>query len=264
MQGWLERARQAVWPEWSYEEMIKIKLCFLEYLGTGFALRGSEEGVRLAEHLEAFGGEEQAMLFATGNMVTAAQAVLGNAAVSDAPLLYPAVLAAIEMQNKGGKELTAALGAGLEVTYRMGSHPQAQLLGALVGVANAFELDEDGWSVLVGTVLHHRNLHAATSLARALLAHDLLLAGSLARDEWSEDMVERGEVPEEWLQAMQEQTAEPGLNTFLKAVDLNADEIVAKFREQAEGKIPAPHIEYYIDAVMGMEDICCVPLFFRR
>ncbi|TCP59465.1 hypothetical protein EV586_101684 [Tumebacillus sp. BK434] len=264
MQEWLERARQAVWPEWSYEEMINIKLCFLQYLGTGFAQKEAEEAVRLAEHLEAFGGEEQAMLFATGNMVTAAQAALGNAALCDAPLLYPAVLAAIELQNKGGKELTAALGAGLEVTYRMGDHPQAELLGALIGVANAFELDEDGWSVLVGTVLHGRHLTAVSGMSRALLAHDLLLAGSLARDEWGEGMTERGEVPAEWLQAMLVQTGEPGLNTFIRALDLNADEIIAEFRAQAADKIPAPHIEYYIDAVMGMEDICCVPLFFRR
>ncbi|ASS75112.1 hypothetical protein CIG75_09065 [Tumebacillus algifaecis] len=264
MQRWLERAREAVWPMWSYEEMIQIKLLFLDYLGKSFEIGQLEESVRLAEHLEAFGGEEQAMLFATGNMVSAPQAALGNAAIHDAPLLFPTVLAAIELQNKGGKELTAALGAGLEAAHRLGDHPQAQLLGALLGVANAFELDEDGWQILLGAVLNNRNFNASSGMARALLAHDLIVAGALARDEWSDMMTERGEVPVEWLQALQLESEESGLNSFLNAIDLNTDEIVATFRARSAGKIPAPHIEYYIDAVMGLEDICCVPLFYRR
>jgi hypothetical protein len=204
------------------------------------------------------------MLFATGRKVPAPQAVLGNVILTDAPLLFPAVLAVIEAQNKGGKELIAALGAGLEVTYRMGERPQAQLLGALVGVANACELDEDGFRILVGTALQYRNLNPVAGLKKALLGHDLVLTGLLSRDEWSEGMAVRSDVPEEWLREMKAQTEEPGVNTFLMTADLNPDEIVASFRERAEGKIPAAHLEYYIDAVMGLEDICCMPLFFRR
>lgn len=262
MQRWLERAREAVWPDWSAEETSKIKLLFLESLGRSFARRGEEEGERLAEHLESFGGEEQAMLFASGRMVPAPQAVLGNVMLGDQPLLFPTVLAAIEMQNKGGKELLSALGAGLEATARMGDHPQAECFGAIVGVANAFELDEDGWQLLLG-VLNHRDLTVRSGMARALFAHDLLMIGSLARELWSEERSERGEVPADWLAAINQST-DFEFPALIKVIEVDQQGMIAAFRERVAGKIPEPHIEYYIDAVMGMEDICCVPLFFRR
>lgn len=264
MQTWIEKARESQWPEWSSEETIKAKLLFLEYLGQAFAKRQDEEGVRLAEHLEGFSGEQQATLFAGSVMVPAPQAAIGNAMLTDAPLLFPVILAVVEMQNKGGKELLNAVIVSMEAMYRMGDHPQAELLGALLGVANAFELDEDGWQLLLGLVLPQHAEVPTKGMGRGLLAHDLVLGGSLARDEWSEQTALRMEMPSEWLEALQRKSDRPGLTDFLMAKEVNADQVVTQFAERAGGKIPPEHLNYYVDAVMGMEDICCVPLFFRK
>ena len=254
MQEWVNAAIRSGWNEWSYEEILKAKALFLDYLGQAFQRRDDEESVRLAEHLEGFGGEEHATLFAGSRMVAAPMAALGNGMLTDAPLVFPAVLAAIEMQNSGGKELLPALIAGLE----------AELLGALVGVANAFELDEDGWQALLGMILPRQGHLPQRAMERGLLAHDLVLSAALARDEWNEATVARVPLPEEWAEVLARTSGVPGLNSFLMAAEVNADQIVEQFRERAAGKIPDPHIEYYIDAVMALEDICCIPLFFRR
>lgn len=267
MKAWLEQAWSATFFDWSYEETIKAKLLYLEYLGHSFGSRDEEEAKRLAEHLESFGGEERAMLFAGSVAVSAPQAALGNAMLTaKAKLVFPTVLAAIEQGNLGGKELLAALVAGLEATYRMGDHPQAELVGALVGVANAFGLDEEGWGVLLGLMKRNLSEFGATTLERGLLAHDIVLNGYLARDEWSGQAVEPLDTPAEWLAAFERtvDTGKPGLNHYLMATEVNADKITAEFRERVAGKIPAPHVEYYIDAVMAYEDIVIVRFSFRR
>jgi hypothetical protein len=264
MQELVNEAIHRGWSEWSHEETLKAKALFLDYLGQAFARRDDEEGMRLAEHLEGFGGEEQATLFAGSRMVSAPMAALGNGMLTDAPLVFPSVLAAIEMQNTGGKELLSALIAGLEAASRMGDHPAAELLGALVGVANALELDEESWAVLLGMILPRHAQVPQRAMERGLLAHDLVMSAALASDEWSEAVVARLPLPEEWTAALERTSGVPGLNSFLMALEVNADEIVERFRERAAGKIPAPHLEYYIDAVMALEDICCIPQFFRR
>jgi hypothetical protein len=104
----------------------------------------------------------------------------------------------------------------------------------------------------------------ATALERGLLAHDIVLNGYLARDEWSEQAVERMETPAEWMEALQRTADKPGLKDFLMATEVNADEIITAYRDRVAGKIPAPYVEYYIDAVMCFEDIVIVPLLFRR
>jgi hypothetical protein len=266
MQAWVNQAIRSGWNEWSHEETLKAKALFLDYLGQAFQRRDDEEGMRLAEHLEGFGGEEQATLFAGSRMVPAPMAVLGNGMLTGAPLVFPVVLAAIELQNSGGKELLPALIAGLEAASRFGQHPAAELIGALVGVANVFELDEEGWQVLLGMILprHTHTQVPQRAMERGLLAHDLVLSAALARDEWNEVSVVRLPLPEEWSEVLERTSDVPGLNSFLMATEVNADAIVEQFRERATGKIPAPHLEYYIDAVMALEDICCIPLFFRR
>ena len=264
MQSWLEQALSSRFQEWSYEETIKAKMLFLEYLGQGFAKREDEEGKRLIEHLESFGGEGQATLFAGTEMVPAPLAALGNGMLTDAPLVFPAVLAAVEQGNKGGPDLLAALIAGLEAGYRMGEHPQAELLDALVGVANAFELDLEGWEVLLGLVLHKGRTVPDAKLARGLLAQEIVVAGGLAREEWSRAAVSPQTLPADWMEALQRTADKPGMTSFLMAAEVNADLMISDFRELAEGNLPAHFIEYYVDAVMGLEDICCIPLFFRR
>jgi len=265
MKTWLEEALATQWPGVSHEETIKVKMLFLNYLGHGFAKRGDEEGVLLAEHLLMQRGDEQATLFATPERLPSPQAALGNAALVSAPLLYPVVLAAIEQQNKGGQELLAALVVAVESSARMGDHPQAELVGALVGVAHAFDLEvEEGWSVLLGLVTGLMDQQPSSPLQRGLLAQGIVQAASLAREGWSATSVMRGELPASWGAAFRRTSDKPGLTHFLQATMVNADQIVAEFRELVEGKIPPPHVEYYIDAVMGLEDICCVPLFFRR
>lgn len=270
MQDWVERARACQWQDWDYEETIKAKLLFLRYLGDCFAKRGEEEAVRLAEHLESCGGDEQATLFASERSLPAPQAAFGNAMLNaEAPLVYPVVLAAIESQNKGGQELIAALIAGLESMYRLGDHPHAELLGALMGAAHANELDEDGWQILLGLVLSRFGGPAGesvprTGLARGALAQELVVLAGLARDEWSEQAAVRREIPAEWLSALERTSDKPGMKMFLMALEVNADAVVAEFRSRAEGHMPAVHLEYYIDAVMALEDVCCMPQFFRK
>jgi hypothetical protein len=265
MQAWLEQAWQATWFDWSYEESIKAKLLFIEYLGHSFGSRDNVEAQRLAEHVESFGGEERAMLFAGSVAVPAAQAALGNAMLTpQVSLVFPTVLAAIEQQNLGGKDLIAALIAGLEAEYRMGDHPYAEVMGALVGVSNAFGLDEEGWQVLLGLTKRNFNEPPISALGRGLLAHDIVLNGILARDEWSTATAERIDLPAEWMDRLSRTADKPGLKDFLMAIEVNADQIVAVYRERVAGKIPAPHVEYYIDAVMAFEDIVIVPHFFRR
>jgi len=267
MKAWLEQAWQATFFDWSYEETLKAKLLYLEYLGHSFGSRENEEAQRLAEHLESFGGEDRAMLFAGSVAVSAPQAAFGNAMLTpQASLVFPTVLAAIEQGHLGGKEFVAALMAGLEATYRMGDHPQAELVGALVGVANAFGLDEEGWGVLLGLMQRNLSELPTSSLQRGLLAHDIVLNGYLARDEWSGQAVEPLETPAEWMAAFERtaDTGKPDLNHFLLATEVNADQTIAQFRERVAGKIPAPYVEYYIDAVMAYEDIAVVRFSFRR
>ncbi|KEO84432.1 MmgE/PrpD family protein [Tumebacillus flagellatus] len=268
MQQWIERARACRWQDWDYEETIKAKLLFLRYLGESFARSGAEEAERLAEHLEAYGGEEQATLFASSRMLPAPLAAFGNAVLNpQAPLVYPTVLAAVEEQNKGGQELLAALVAGLETAFRLGDHPQAELMGALMGVAHAYELDDDGWEVLLGLTLGRASgmLEVPEAgFARGTLAQEIVVGASLAREEWSETMALRTKVPQEWLGALERTSDKPGMKMFLMALEVNADETVAKFRTKADGRIPTPHLEYYIDACMGLEDVCCMPQFFRK
>ncbi|MBL0387706.1 MmgE/PrpD family protein [Tumebacillus sp. ITR2] len=268
MQQWIEEARSCQWQDWDYEETIKAKLLFLRYLGECLAESKSEEAGRLVEHLEAYGGEEQATLFTTSRMVPAPLAAFGNAVLhAGAPLVYPTVLAAIEAQNKGGQELIAALIAGLETSYRLGEHPQADLMGALMGVAHAYELDEDGWQVLLGMVLGRSFGCASTpssGLSRGALAQEIVVAAGLARDEWSEKTAERLPVPQEWLTALERTSDKPGMKMFLMAMEVNADETIAQFRTRAKDRIPAAHLEYYIDACMALEDVCCMPQFFRK
>jgi hypothetical protein len=265
MQRWTEEALRSQWPDWSYEETIKAKLLFLEFIGKGFAKREDPEGRRLAEHLESYGGERQATLFAGDEMVSGPQAALGNSVLTDAPLVFPVVLAAIEQLNKGGKELLSSLIVGLEASYRMGDHPSGELVGALFGAAHAFELDAEGWQVLLGAVAGQtvREVPRA-ALKRGMLAHNIVLAAGLARDEWSRETVESIELPQEWAEALEHTADKPGLNHFLMTLDVNADQIVMDFRERVLGKLPDSHVEYYVDAVMGLEDICCIPLFFRK
>lgn len=269
MQEWMERARTCQWQDWDYEETIKAKLLFLRYIGDCFARCGEEEAGRLAEHLEAFGGEEQATLFGTSRMLPAPFAAFGNAVLnSEAALLYPVVLAAIEAQNKGGQELIAALIAGLETAFRLGDHPQAQLIGALIGAAHAYELDEDGWEILLGTVLSRTSGEAGvqvppSGLGRGALAQEIVVAAALARDEWSDASV-RVQLPQECIEALERTSDKPGMKMFLMALEVNPDQTVADFRSRVEGRIPAPHLEYYIDAVMALEDVCCMPQFFRK
>ncbi|MGZ4134244.1 MAG: hypothetical protein ACXVC1_03215 [Tumebacillaceae bacterium] len=265
MVAWVEKALNAQWPEFSYEETIKAKMLFLDYLSQAFEKIDQEEAKRFAEHLEAFHGDEQATLFAGTGKVPAPQAAIGNAMLTDQLLLFPAVIAAIELQNKGGKELLTALIVGLETTYRMGEHPQAELLGALLGVANAFELDEDGWQVLLGLVLRNHTAVPQAGITRGLLAHDLVLGGSLGRDEWSDTAVERSALPSEWLAALQQTSDKPGMTDFLMAKEVNADLIVTTFESRVRGKIPVEYANFYVDAVMALEDICCVTdNLFRR
>jgi hypothetical protein len=265
METWVENARQAQWPEFSYEETLKAKMLFLDYLGHAYGQRDAEEAKRLAEHLEGFQGNEQATLFAGEVKVPAPQAAIGNAMLTDQLLLFPVVIAAIELQNKGGKELLTALIVGLEATYRMGDHPQAELLGALLGVANAYELDEDGWQVLLGLVLRQHATVPQSGIARGLLAHDIVLSGSLGRDEWSESAVERSEVPSDWLEALQRTSHKPGMTDFLVAQEVNADRIISQFGQRVQGKIPTEYANFYVDAIMALEDVCCVTdNLFRR
>ncbi|PWK14370.1 MmgE/PrpD family protein [Tumebacillus permanentifrigoris] len=268
MQQWVERARACQWQDWDYEETIKTKLLFLRYLGTCFAKSGEEEAVRLAEQLESYGGVEQATVFASVRSMPAPQAAFCNAVLNaEAPLVYPVVLAAIEAQNKGGQELIASLIAGLEATYRLGQHPQAELLGALLGAAHAYELDEDGWQVLLGLVLARYSSGEQvpqSGLARGALAQELVVSAAMACEEWSATVAIRMELPEEWLSALERTSDKPGMKLFLLALEVNADAVVAEFRTLATGRIPAHHLEYYIDAVMGLEDVCCLPQFFRK
>jgi 2-methylcitrate dehydratase PrpD len=264
MRQWLGEALQTTWPDWDDEETIKAKLLFLDWLGQALAGRGDDEAVRLAEHLEAFGGEEQAMLFAVDRMVPAPLAACGNGALQAGPLLFPVVLALIEQQNKGGKELVSALIAGLEASYRMGDHEGAEWLGALVGAALACELDEDGWEVLLGLVLPRHQEVPTTRLGRGLAAQDLVVAAGLARDEWSAASAMRGDLPESWWKALERSSGKPGLKDFLMVTEINSDEVINRFRERTSEIVPKPHLEYYVDVVMAMEDICCIPLFYRR
>lgn len=265
MEPWVENARQAQWPEFSYEETLKAKMLFLSYLGEAYGQREREEAKRFAEHLEGFQGGEQATLFAGEVKVPAPQAAIGNAMLTEQLLLYPVVIAAIELQNKGGKELLTALIVGLEATYRMGDHPQAELVGALLGVANAFELDEDGWHVLLGLVIRQHTNVPKTGIARGLLAHDIVLSANLGRDEWSEAAAERSAMPNEWLEALQRTSHKPGMTDFLMAREVNADQIVREFAQRVQGKIPTEYANFFVDAVMALEDICCVTdNLFRR
>ncbi|MCX7569011.1 hypothetical protein OS242_03415 [Tumebacillus sp. DT12] len=264
MQKWLSEALQAPWTAWDYEETIKAKLLFLDWLGQAWAGRQDEEARRLAEHLEAFGGEEQAMLFAAERMVPAPLAACGNAVLKAGQLMFSVVLASIEAQNKGGKELVAALIAGLETSYRMGDHAGAEWLGALVGAAHAFELDEDGWAVLLGMMFRQHQEVPESGIARGLIAQDIVVAAGLARDEWSEENAMRSDLPEGWWQALERTSGKPGMREFLLATEVNADEVVARFREHTSGRMSDPYVEYYVDAVMAIEDICCIPQFYRR
>ncbi|HEU4965295.1 MAG TPA: hypothetical protein VFV52_15810 [Bacilli bacterium] len=279
MQEWIKQAVTCTWVDWSYEETIKAKLLFLDYLGRALARRGEEEAVRLVEHLESFGGAEQATVFAGADLMPAPWAAFGNAMLTASdPLVYPVVLAAVESENKGGQELIAALVAGLETTYRMGDHPHAEYVGALVGVANAYELDEEGWHALLGFVLpqlgmweskarsHEEGDHGESlpSMVRGLIAQQIVTAGALARDEWGLEAVVPHELPDEWEQALHHTTDKPGMNLFLMATEVNADEMAHAFEDRVEGKVPTPHIRYYVDAVMALEDVCCMPQFFRR
>lgn len=279
MQAWVEQAIGCTWAEWSYEETIKAKWLFLEYIGRAMAQREEEEAVRAAEYLEQFGGAEEATLFVSDTLLPAPWAAFGNAMLTGGdPLVFPVVLAAIQGQNKGGQELIAALIAGLETAYRMGDHPQADLMGALVGAANAYELDDDGWQVLLGLVLpnvapaishpHHGREadkpSAASGMQRGLLAQQIVTAARFAQDEWSESAVARRNLPDEWLQSLTAMSDKPGMNLYLKATEVNGDRTAAQFEELLHEKIPAPFINYYIDAAMALEDVCCMTQFFRR
>lgn len=291
MQRWLEAARACRWQDFAYEEMNKVKLLFLRYVGECLAKREDAEAIRLAEHLELNGGEEQATLFASERMVPAAQAAFGNAMLHiSAPLVYPVVLAAIDAQNKGGQELLTALLVGLDAMDQMGDHPQKELFGALLGVAHAYELDEDGWQVLLGATLGRfvqkaqagefaddpqRAASEATcfvveshvpiaGLARGAMAQELVLMATLAQEEWSAAVALRMSWPTEWGTSREQEDSTPRIGSFLQTLELEEGGVLRQFRSQVEGRILAPHVEYYIDTAMALEDVCCMPQFFRK
>jgi len=111
------------------------KLCFLDWLGSAYAGKGSRPAVAVLLVAKSLGGNPEATLLPDGSQSSAYMAALVNAAASHvvemddlhkgsilhpaAPVI-PATLAMAEREGASGQELLTAVAVGYEVAIRVG------------------------------------------------------------------------------------------------------------------------------------------------
>jgi 2-methylcitrate dehydratase PrpD len=111
------------------------KLCFLDWLGSGYAGKGSRPAVAILLVAKSLGGNPEATLIPDGSQSSAFMAALVNSAASHvvelddlhkgsilhpaAPVI-PAALAMAEREGASGQELLTAIVMGYEVAIRAG------------------------------------------------------------------------------------------------------------------------------------------------